>query len=187
MNSEQDETTVVQNSQPKDFESAERDAVRAYHDYQDQQDAAEHDTEDSRDYKRNDQEAADAFLRAFGLPDSAETRKRAQEAAEGQDKKVQIDMAWVISEDGTPSVRILNDIPAQEYLIDDIEQFSARLTDTITTARRMAAMWEWLTKNGVEDGLRKQLVLDAVKITTEKASKDALMGMTFGGMFRSWS
>lgn len=193
MNHEQDEITVARAGEPKDFGSVDRDAVDAYRDHQDRQDAAEYDTKDSRDYAKDDQETADTFLRHFGLPDSKSVRQRVEEDREARAKAkedagytpIPTNFLWMVGGDGTPFVRLEQDLLAGDYTIEDIEALIARLSGAVEMAKRMSHLRPWLEKNGVEPDMVIKLLLAAAKDTDQQASKEALLAL--GGIFgRSW-
>ena len=158
MNHEQDETTAARAGQPKDFGSADREAVEAYRDRQDRQDAAE----DSRDYVKDDQEAADAFLRAFGMPDSNEVRRRAQEDKEARARAKEeagytpapTNVLWMVDGDSKPFIRLEQDLLAGDYTIEDIETVIARLTGAVMRGKRMSVLRPWRETEGLWGGWR---------------------------------
>lgn len=193
MNHEQDETTAVRDSQPKDFESADREVVEAYHDHQDRQDAAEYDAEDSRDYAKDDQETADAFLRRFGVPDSRSVRQLVEEEREARAKAkeesgytpVPTNVLWMVDGDSKPFLRLEQDLLAGDYTIEDIETFIARLTGAVMLAKRMSVLRPWLEKNGVDSDTVIKLLIAAASDTEQQSAKEALLAL--GGVFgRNW-
>lgn len=167
MNHEQDETTAVRADGTSDS--------------------------DSRDYAKDDQDAADAFLRHFGMPDSKSVRERVEEEREARVKAKEdagyapapTNVLWMVDGDSKPFIRLEQDLLAGDYTIEDIETFIARLTGAVMLGKRMSALRPWLEKNDVDPEMVIKLLLAAAKDTDEVASKEALLAL--GGVFgRNW-